>query len=235
MAKTQKIAGFSLIELSVVLTIVGVIIGAGLAISTENAEIARNKDTRARMEFIMRAIDNYVDNQTVLGNAHIPCPANPQALFSATDFGIGSTSVTPSCDSSNVTTTGNVAVGAVPVYTLNIPPTFILDGWNRRFYYSVDVQTIDGASYSSGGRLIVNNYAGTQYSNEAAVVLVSGGSNGLGTWGGRGGTAKLSDTGETTEEAENNDDDDTFVQGLNLGDLDDIVMYKTIWQLDGTE
>jgi len=135
--------GFSLIEMAVVLAIISVIVASGLSYSVAQREEKRYETTQKRIEFIMQAVDDFVDEK-----GYIPCPADPTLSPGSADFGFGGATGDPlttvtQCNSANIVeydgaTNVSVIYGAVPVYSLNIPPEYIFDGWNRRLTYVVD-------------------------------------------------------------------------------------------------
>jgi len=135
--------GFSLIEMAVVLAIISIIVASGLSFSVAKREEQRYETTQKRIEFVMRAIDDFVDEK-----GYIPCPADPTLSPGSANFGFGGATGDPlttvtQCNSANVVEydgASNVSVtyGSVPVYSLNIPPEYIFDGWNRRLTYVVD-------------------------------------------------------------------------------------------------
>lgn len=155
--KKHRKEGFSLIEMSVVLAIISVIIASGLSYSVAKREEKRFETTKKRLDFILQAIDDFVDEK-----GYLPCPADPTLSPGSANFGFGSDTGDPltavtQCNAGNtVEYSGgsnlNVVYGAVPVYSLNIPPEYIFDGWNRRFTYIVDedltyVGTLDTDGY----------------------------------------------------------------------------------------
>ncbi len=149
----HKKSGFTLIELAVVITIMGLLVGNGLALVSAINDSAKEDLTERRLEFITDAIDQFVDYY-----GYLPCPANPtetiHALGGDDDFGFGEVSVTSgtgptdsagtdaTCTTDNIITGTGVYVGTLPVYTLNIHPSYAFDGWNNRFMYVVDSRVI---------------------------------------------------------------------------------------------
>ncbi|MBF0159721.1 MAG: prepilin-type N-terminal cleavage/methylation domain-containing protein [Magnetococcales bacterium] len=63
-------SGFSLIELSIVLVIIGIILSAGFSVMPGAMEGAQIKKTRVMMDGLQRAIEGYA-----IANNKLPCPA----------------------------------------------------------------------------------------------------------------------------------------------------------------
>jgi len=257
-------SAFSLVELAVVIAIIGAIIAGGLMTAVGKREIERVRKTNALMREIMKAIDDYADY-----HGHLPCPADPALRFGDNGFGLQSTANTEAQQESDTVTTcdttpagifaaaGNVIIGGLPVYTLNLPPEYAIDAWNKRFTYAVDQDLTyygriyvdptagrgygdrgdesDGIPAQISGNIIVHNASGadlTAGGEGAAVIIVSHGPNGLGAWGGRG----VSTVGIAAGlEAENTNNDNVFIQSVLSATFDDIVVYAPKWQLNGTE
>ena len=233
MKSLKNIKGFSLIEMSVVVTIMAVVMGGTLAVSIKKKASAKISDTEEKIAFIIDAIDNYVDE-----NGLVPCPADPELTFSAPAFGFSD------CGNANfLTSVGatNIEAGAVPVYTLNIPPEYVFDAWNNRFSYVMDTD-----SYAAGTdhNITVRNLnMGSDFATDAVVMVISHGENGHGAWQGAGGAtrvrvASIVDTTSEGENAHNQNDssensyDLNFTQSMRVSGFDDIVKYRTKWQLD---
>lgn len=253
MANRSITDGFSLIELAIVLGVAGMILGSGLVVAVNMNEQQRIDNTRDRLDYIMQAIDNFVDKY-----GHLPCPADPQAEFKDSYFGDGRASgnqltTVTTCISNNLLDAGatNVMTGGVPTATLHISPEYALDGWNRRFTYVVDEDlTFVGTDGANGyvddttpttGEIGVTNHDGSRviYKEDhvAAIVpvlVISHGKNGYGAWPGRGGS-RISVGGGGANEDENDDGDRVFVQALPSASYDDIVSFRTKWQLNGVE
>lgn len=149
-------SGFTLIELAVVLALIALIINGGLAYTAALREEQRRELTLGRLENITQALEAFVEE-----NGYIPCPADPTLTFADTNFGFGVWSLSSEdprvdvteCNSGNVVDFAggsgqNILYGAVPVYSLNIPPDNIYDGWNRRFTYIVDEDMTFAVGYA---------------------------------------------------------------------------------------
>lgn len=251
MAKTNntKNSGFSLVELAVVITIMGIMVGGGLMVAIGKRELQRAKKTLQHMHHIMDVIDQFVDYY-----GYLPCPADGTQAFSSATFGIGTASgnqegaAATTCTAANLLTSGTVKTGVVPVYTLGLPPEYVMDGWNNRITYAVDQDLtyygtdgvggfVDTTGLGAAGTIIVENQGGTETTDPAdrpVVLIVSHGPNGFGAWGGRGG-ARISVGGGGADEDENDDGDLTFVQSILSSDFDDTVLYWVKWKLTGNE
>ena len=120
--------GFTLIELSIVILIMGLILG-GLAMPLSvKRENARLRDAEAQLETVAEAIVGFA-----LANGHLPCPALPSSS--------GRSAVTGgACDRQH---------GFVPSTTLGLPGSrngdnLLLDPWASPLRYSVSRADVDG-------------------------------------------------------------------------------------------
>lgn len=128
--KTSKLrqSGFTLVELSIVLLIMGLIL-AGLAMPlATHRENARLKESLDQLASVEAAINGYV-----LVNGALPCPATPASAGSAS-AGVGS------CNRQH---------GFVPATTLDIggarnADNLLLDPWGSPLRYSVTDSDADG-------------------------------------------------------------------------------------------
>jgi type II secretory pathway pseudopilin PulG len=178
---------YSLVELSISITIVAVLIASGLNIFTKRNEADKTKLTLERMAKIEESIINYIDL-----NGFIPCPAQGNLLESNTYFGdsIASTVyVSPHC-SNNL----NNYVGMVPVRNLNLEDKYAYDGWGRKFSFRVGSGLSSATDYANtnyNGDISVVDLAGNDRTNinspnenyqGAAFIIISYGPDGLGAW-----------------------------------------------------
>ena len=235
--------GFTLLELTIVLAISGFMIAVSASTAMTRIEVQRIKSTNQRLDFIMKAIDQYVRTY-----GHLPCPADPTLTYTDTNLGngtgTGGTSNEPLCNALNLRPLADAGVidnqilmGAIPTIQLGIAPTLAIDGWDRKFSYVVDeTLTMTGeAATNTGyagntGAITVENANGDAYTNTAAVIVFSHGPVGIGAYPGSGGTSTIAGT-PGTEEAENTNQDDVFVQIFPTGTFDDIMEYRNQWQL----
>ena len=126
----KRQAGFTLVELAIVILIMGLILG-GLAmpLSTQ-LENGRIRETRDLLSAIDEALLGYA-----LANGHLPCPATPASNGFAATAGGGCT----------------VQHGFVPASTLGLvgprnDDNLLLDAWASPLRYSVTASDTDGDS-----------------------------------------------------------------------------------------
>ncbi len=191
--------GFSLLELSIVLAIVGLVTGMGIYAGMGAMESARKAQTENKLNAIEKSLMAYR-----LAHNRLPCPASPTLPETNANYGLDWMAVTSACadatagsptelwpDGTEVMTTG-----AVPVITLGLPNEFMYDGWGRQFQYAVtsesgqldafrrldvDAQCAIDVMDATGADRTNGNGGGALY------VLISHGPNGHGAFL-RGGT-----------------------------------------------
>jgi len=137
----SKLAGFTLLELSIVLAIIGTVTVGMVSMGGSMVESSKRVNTTNKLDAIEVALMAYR-----IANNRLPCPSNPALTDSAANAATyGYESGTPgTCTGTNITTAtissvGNtvVAEGAVPVRTLSLPDEYQFDGWGRKFAYAV--------------------------------------------------------------------------------------------------
>lgn len=210
-------AGFTLLELSIVLAILALLIGGGLVVGTAQMEQKKVDITKERLDTIEATLKNFVT-----AYQRLPCPADITLPVTDADFGKENRTAPNNCHavSGAIFSSGDVFGSAIPVRSLQLPDDYIADGWGRRFLYvvdqratennSFDVTTIPAGTASAlnfSGAIAVDNINGTcttparadPGNNTGAVVLVlSYGQDGHGAWPKSGGAASVRiDTGST--------------------------------------
>lgn len=196
---TARTAGFTLIELSIWITILAVLAASLLSFMTPPAveEMEKIKLTQRNMRIVMDAL---IDFRAT--NNRLPCPA----LRNITD-------AAPQAYSEDCTgvTVGAVRhnLGAVPARTLGIAEEYALDGWGRRLTYHVSsevcepgpagnqhlptncteghyrcVNPASSTCVTPAGNLVVRSTGanGGIILSDAVFVLVSHGANGFGAF-----------------------------------------------------
>ncbi|MFN7039199.1 MAG: prepilin-type N-terminal cleavage/methylation domain-containing protein [Alphaproteobacteria bacterium] len=243
MHKNLKQSGFSLVELSIIITILSIatlgFINFGTAPVNDNAE--KINQTFNKMHEIDKAIRNYF----AIYN-RLPCPARNSLSMGTVNFDseyISYTSVNGNeCLSPN---------GAVPTKNLGLPNHYILDAWGRKFNYHVhqnlcgnnnfSVKNCTPSSYknNSPALQIYSTATGTAIVTNAAYVLVGYGANGYASYSKAGTYVSASpntyeqknDASKTSASADFNN----YYKGAMSSTFDDLIIYKTKNQLEATK
>ncbi len=124
----RKQRGFSLVELSVVILVLGLLLGGLMAPLSAQRDNARLRDARDQIDAVRIAIEGFA-----LVNGHLPCPATPGSN--------GAVALAP----------GACAVqhGFVPATTLDLngqrnADNLLLDPWGSPLRYSVSASDANG-------------------------------------------------------------------------------------------
>jgi len=193
--------GFSLVEISVVLLIFGLMIGGIMSALTQETRIAKQAELKMKMDAIEKAIAAYVKK-----NNYLPCPADGTYTISAANFGLtGGTAGGGTCSNgatydgngnrtANTTPPtvnfylGNIAGGVVPIRALGLPDEYGIDPWGGKFSYAVDKRFTATSSFitynliSTTGGITVSDDGGNAIVSNAIAVVFSHGQNGHGAF-----------------------------------------------------
>jgi len=211
-------AGFSLVELSVVLVIMGVLLGLSLPLLSSQSQRAANVRTDAHRARLEEAIKSYWAHTNTL-----PCPSPPQAQ-----------GISPkSCGGGN-------AVGVIPYKTLGIPEKTAKDGHRRYFTYAVESKLtkppVDGDhSKTMGGSVIVLDDKGKNVidskdkSNYVVYVMISHGESGAGSFM-PSGTRTVSDDPQIRQNPEKQKNGDSSLT-FQYGKSEDQVFWESSYVL----
>lgn len=222
--RSFALKGFSLVELSVVMMIMSIILGAVLSIATTKTKEAKVRETEITMKKVANMLAAYVAE-----NKRIPCPANGTISQNNATFGqeVAGCTVNP---------------GNVPTKTLQMADDYAFDGWGRRLTYYIATPcsvTINFTNFTSSSLcpasngITINsaanaaNPANLPITTAAVFVLVSHGMNGFGAWSHNGGRNRISVASAGAEEVENANGDAIYVQRATSANFDDIVYYST--------
>lgn len=207
-------AGFSLVEMAIVLAIVALLLGGLLPMISSQIEQQRRAETRKQMEEIRAALIGYATTQTP---PRLPCPAKPTLATGVTGAGVSDCTLNP-------------RTGVLPWVTLGTSET---DAWGRRFTYSVaNSGTGDFATsftLSSTGNLnVLSISTGNCLTNTGCVgsnipaVIVSHGVNGAGAYTPLGNQLTVS---TNPDEAFNSNGLGNFVSHDFTPTYDDLVVW----------
>lgn len=133
---SRKHQGFTLIQLSVMVMIAGLVFAAVVPGGRDNSAAMQYQVTQTRIGAVQQAMRTYMATY-----GHLPCPALGYVDIGTSTFGVAATSGS-SCDSTNLLNNGNTFLGVVPVKTLGLPDQLMFDGFGRRLTYAVDVRTV---------------------------------------------------------------------------------------------
>lgn len=220
-------AGFTLLEIAIVLAIVALLLGGLLPTISGQIERQHNSETRKQLDEIQEALIGFA-----LSNGRLPCPADGTIATGQANAGVEDYNVS--------TNTCNIAGGVVPWATLGVNET---DAWGRRFTYRVDTNFADAISLNtygssctpgtpptqssfalcSDGNLTVLSAAsgGTNVAINIPAVIVSHGRNGYGAYLPDGSQI----AGASGDENENANNDNNFVSHDPTPTFDDLVVW----------
>ena len=162
----HRTAGFTLVEMAMVLLIISLLLGGLLPTISSQIEQRRMSETRQQLEEIKEALTGYA-----ISRSHLPCPAK-----SASDGSEDRNAVTGTC---------NKRVGFLPWAELGVAKT---DGWGRIFLYSASNNFTNSTTpftltSSRDITIQTRNPAGTlinlSNSNDIPAAVVSTGINGI--------------------------------------------------------
>ncbi len=227
-------AGFSLIELSIALTIIGIFMVGFLHLQKLQMSGKTMNETKANIDEINMAVSVYASRY-----GRLPCPASLTAKKEDETYGFA-----PDCrnvlssssimaDAGHIITEGRdgekVVIGKIPYRELNVPEKSSRDGWGKDFYYAVSGRLTDTESYDQfkGAINVVDAHDRplTELNVGAQYVIFSTGSDSA--------PPASEECDRERADGENCNGDGTFrAMDLSLGktkDFYDDILYYTAW------
>lgn len=230
----MKQSGFSLLELSIVLTIMAVVVAGGLSLGTAKSQQDAMVNTYDEMEEIATALRVFLNE-----NNRLPCPASINLASSNALYGREATDCSDASPPSGLTrveypaASGKyVRIGGVPFYSLQLPDKYLGDDWNGRYLYAVQETAITSLTTSSTGNIRVVDDSGNVITDVGVTAIVSLGKSHKGAYAAKSGTLFLA-CDATNKDKENCDADGIFTDAVfNDGStaanfFDDLIIWKT--------
>jgi prepilin-type N-terminal cleavage/methylation domain-containing protein len=163
--------GFTLIELAVVLSIVGLLLGSLMYTLSAQVEQRSFEDTRRRLELARELVLSYA-----AVNGRLPCPARSAATTTPATVAGDEVrdSATGACTGDGYTdnyggVNGSVTMGLLPARTIGFQQVdssgFAVDAWQNRIRYSVAVLFTPSTTYAphfTNAQNLKTNGVGTQ-------------------------------------------------------------------------
>ena len=237
----RRAAGFTLIEMAMVLMIIGLLLAGLIPTISSQVEQRHTNETRKQLDEIQQALVGYA-----IINGRLPCPADRTTPTGGVNAAVPPVPAgqeyrdpaTGSCAPAIVM--GNNARGVLPWATLGLNET---DAWGRRYTYQVIATWADstdgalpiapvcnitvGVSFqlcSNPNQNILATVDGTSLTpNSVPAVVVSHGKNGYGAYTPNGGPPLGPSPDD--DETENSNGTLTFVSKSPTPTFDDIVVW----------
>ena len=211
---SKKSAGFTLVELSVVMILIGIVMTMGMKMLNATLDNAAFSETKFKQERIKTALISYLRT-----NGKLPCPDNAAGVATG-------------LESTPCATNQSDSFGVVPWQTLGIPRDAALDGWGNFFTYKV-VNGIGATKNWTDKNALANPFSITELRNptvgltvqelnadgtalgnvtaNAVVAIVSHGKNGFGAKTSKAATRIPTDEAGDDEKTNANNAGITFV------------------------
>ena len=187
LSKATYSKAFSLIELSVVITIIAILISSFLATMSAEKKLERTTQTYNKINIIYDRIKIFIAQE-----GRLPCPADPELLES--NYGIENcnTSQQIMCSvlSCNNHANTDIYQGSIPIKTLGLDDEFIYDEFGYQFSYIApvrDSETLDNIFSSWGNNeeedaIELKNIVDDSTTKKSSLIIISHGENGNGAF-----------------------------------------------------
>ena len=246
--------GFTLLEMSIVVLILGILLVGGINLHLAIIELSEKNLSSDRIYMVDKAIREYV-----LKNLHLPCPSDISLSETDADykenFGKELRDIDGECSAKNGDFENNDYIaGGVPTKVLELPSEYAEDAWGNRIVYVVGKKSAKNkiGFFASGGYSInikgIHDTDENVVTNSAIYVLISSGQNGNGAF--RDGHRTQNDIDAGLDDVKNiiaakeytsydplnpssstNNNpvfikDTVFIKDINNKNFDDIVYYR---------
>jgi uncharacterized membrane protein YgcG len=162
--------GFTIIQLSIVLTVVAIALLAYLNQGSGESQHRVFADNQVREAYIMQTI-----SQFAVQYGYIPCPAHVSIAQGSPGYGVANCALA----TANTTATTLLA-GMVPYLTLGLDPArYARDSWGDAYTYVMDKNFSTPLGFATATSAMVLNYPDGTQTNPAALVI-SHGASGMG-------------------------------------------------------
>ncbi len=192
----RPFSGFSLVEMSVVIVVIGLLVG--LTVTTGQMQVSTTKyqSTQSTLNNTKTALDLYYTKYK-----RYPCPALPADATGAATYGVevagGCSGACPAgltCPASS-----KAVIGVLPYKTLNLSEEFAADDWGNKLNYTVDKDFTAANTTAIYGTIPILDKNGNEITRsadggKAIYTLLSSGVNGNGAWRKAGGSRAACDT-----------------------------------------
>lgn len=215
--------GFSLLELSIVLVVLGFITTASLTIARGMLIQGQHKITKERIYRIESAINSFL-----VKNGRLPCPAGIKKVYTTSAEIKESISVDETecivSDVDGIKLSDNVYIGTIPVDDLEMQRIENSDGWTNKFTYVVvkDFVKKDGYLKAVSPDKLINNMF--------SYAIISAGQNKYYSYNFRGTTETRNSTLSEKDKSNsyNYIVNNTINEGWGEKAFDDFVLLKSI-------
>lgn len=243
MDKKQSLRGFTLIELSIVMVVSGLILIGLIQVYEVYQEKRRYEVTKDNLGILDAALNDFVAK-----NGRYPCPApqdaakNTPAYLKEDCTGALGTIISPGGRDTPAdanATPDPVMVGTIPTRTLSISDSNNADGWKRFYKYAVTAALTVPATYDNDyGAISIVDKATPPNSvitppDSGPYILFSMGEKGIGAFTTNGVQTEAC-TG-TAIDIENCNDDSLFVKSADLGLADTDEYFDDVFDFTKTK
>ncbi len=194
--------GFTLLELSIVLLIMGFLTTTSITMTRGFINYQKHKETKERIQTIAFSINNYV-----LKNKKLPCPTSISKNYK-TDSSLSDCSLSEK---------NGFLIGTIPSDTLEIRKDILADAWGNKFVYIVSSDLTDSDFFYS------NQKTTNLINDKFAFSIISMGPDKANSYSYSATSVKNKDI--SVDDYANSYNG--FEKNLIFNDVDDIILIKT--------